>query len=247
MKYLIVILSAILFSQNCYPQKLKTQKKITQLFKEIYQVDKKSKLKNGFYYKLSNSTKDTLVVGQYLNNEKSGIWKYQGMFKAKYFDYNYDTNTILEIYDNELKLDSAYVFKGSKFELDVVDHPQIYLGHKEEAQAYLARTIKLPNEIAKNGIEGRSAASFVIDSKGKLINPKIEFSLHKDMDETIIDLLTNMKGTWIPALKDGVNVASKIILIVDVGENGMGEVKKTSYIWQLRVMYYGTTVRRRKL
>lgn len=216
MKYLLLVFVGILFTHHAYSQNLKTKKKTSRFVKEIYQIDKKSKQKEGFYYRISRSTKDTLVIGNYSNDQKTGLWSYNKMNGEKYIEFNYETKTIASFFCGELKSDSTYILRDKKFVLDRVDHPQIYLGYENEPLSHIARSIKLPLGILKNGITGRSVASFVVGENGKIRDQKIEFSLSKEFDKNILDVISKLTGDWVPATKDGKAFSSKIILSVDV-------------------------------
>lgn len=252
MKYLLLVFAGFLISHQAYSQNLKTKKKTSQFTKEIYQIDKKSKTKNGFYYKISTSTKDTLVVGNYSNDQKTGLWTYNKMNGEKYLEFNYETKTIASFCGDELKSDSTYILHDKKFVLDRVDHPQIYLGFENEPRTYIARNIKLPIEIVKNGISGKSVASFVVDENGKIRDQKIEFSLNKEFDKKILDVISKLTGDWVPATKDGKAFSSKIILTVDVqsmsqsfGKSLMNKEEDLPYLWHT-VLTYSSVITTRK-
>ncbi|RXQ95708.1 hypothetical protein EO244_07550 [Ancylomarina salipaludis] len=244
MKYFLLVVVSILFTHQAYSQNLKTKKKKNQFTQEIYQIDKKSKAKNGFYYKISTISKDTLVIGNYLNDRKIGLWTYNKMNGEKYIEFNYETKTIASFYGSELKSDSTYILHGNKFVLDKVDHPQIYLGYENEALTYIVRNIKLPLEIVKNGVTGRSVASFVVDENGKIRDQKIEFSLNKEFDKKILDVISKLAGDWIPATKDDKAFSSKIILSLDVqsishssGRIPMNKEEDRPYLWHTVLSY----------
>ncbi len=253
MKYLLLVFVGILFTQQAYSQNLKTKKKTSQFVKEIYQIDRKSKQKEGFYYKISTSTKDTLVIGNYSNDQKTGLWSYNKMNGEKYIEFNYETKSIASFYGGELKSDSTFILLDNEFVLDKVDHPQIYLGFENEARTYITRNIKLPLEIIKNRISGRSVASFVVGENGEIRDQKIELSLGKELDKKILDVINKLTGDWIPAIKDGKAFSSKIILSVDVrimgqslGKTQMKEEEDRPYLWHA-VLGYTSVIRTRKM
>lgn len=249
MKYLLVVFVGILFANQAYSKSLKTKKKTGRFIKEVYQIDKKSKQKEGFYYKISMATKDTLVIGNYSSDQKIGLWAYNKMNGEKYLEFNYETKSITSFYGDKLKSDSTYILRDNKFILDKVDHPQIYLGFEDEPIFHIARSIKLPLEIVKNGITGRSIASFVVGENGKIRDRKIELSLSKELDKKILDVINKLTGDWVPASKDGKSFSSKIILTLDVQtmspsfeQTPMNEVKDLPYLWHT-VFSYSSVIR----
>ena len=251
MKYLFLLLAGFLMSSQIYSQNLKTKKKISRFTKEVYQIDKKSKMKNGFYYKISKNSKDTLVVGNYLNGRKTGLWTYYKMNGEKYIEYNYSSKTINALYGEAHKSDSTYIIRGNEFVLDKVDSPQIYLGFENEGQMNIATSIKLPINIMENNVTGRSIATFVVDEHGKMIDQKIELSLNKELDKKILDEIKKLEDNWIPAKKNGKAISSKIIFTLNVNNSSPNKQeanlkKELPYMWQAELAY-SSVVRTRKV
>ena len=106
------------------------------------------------------------MIGNYLNDQKTGLWAYNRMNGDKYFEFNYSSKTITSLYSDELKSDSTFIMRDNNFVIDKVDNPQIYLGYENEAPIHLFTSIKLPIKIVENKIVGRSIASFVVDENG---------------------------------------------------------------------------------
>lgn len=248
MKYLLLMFAGFLISYQTYSQNLKTKKKTSQFSKEIYQIDKKSRDRNGFYYKISTISMDTLVIGNYLNDEKTGLWTYNKMNGEKYIEYNYNSKTITALHSKALESDSTYIIRDNEFVFDKVDYPQIYLGFEGEAPFHIAASIRLPLYILKNEITGSSISSFVVDENGKIRDLKIEFSLSKELDKQILAEIKKLEGEWIPASKNGKAIASKIMFIIDVQRISFND-KKTSpnkekdlpYLWKAGLGYSSET------
>lgn len=245
--------ASFVFGYQTYSQEFKIKKKTSRFTKEIYQIDKKNKTKSGFYYKISTTSKDTLVIGNYLNDEKTGLWTYNKMNGEKYIEYNYNSKTITALYSEVLESDSTYIIRDNEFVLDKVDNPQIYLGFENEATFQIAASIKLPFDIVKNDITGRSLASFVVDENGKMRDLKIELSLSKELDKKILVEIKKLDGDWIPASKNGKAISSKVMFIVDVqkvsfNNKKTGLNKDLPYLWHTLIGYSSvTTTTRRKV
>ncbi len=241
MRYLILFLVVILVSLNSYSQNLKTKSKTTKHYKEVFQYDKKSKTKNGFYYKISINKKDTLVIGNFLNNQKVGLWSFNKKNGDKYFEYDYNSKKIINNYSDQLSTDSTLAKVNGENIFTKVDQPQIFLGYENEARIHLARSIKLPISIIKNNKRGQCMYSIEIDEIGKINNITIDKSLSKELDKNIISTIKEMDWEWIPAIKNGNPIPSTTFFILEVGTNNLKNKKNLPYYWHLSMNYSFTT------
>ncbi|MBS2212547.1 energy transducer TonB [Carboxylicivirga mesophila] len=237
----LLIYTLLFASATCFGQKkYKTVKRTLSLnHKEVYSFEKKSKQKDGFYYILNVNTRDTLVYGTYANDAQTGVWKYQRKNGAPYFEYDFDNKVLCNFFRNETE-DSTYIKKGKEFVLDKVDNPQLYMGFENEAIVQLATSVKLPFDIVKSGQSGVCLYSMVIDKNGELANIEVEQTISKEFDEMVIKQLKNLDNKWIAAVKDGRTIESKILLVINIGNNysPANESDTTPYLWQLVMSYY---------
>jgi len=243
MKTYLVVLSFLL-SLSSYSQDLKVKKKSTQYAKEIYQVDKQSKQKNGYYYQLALPNKDTLVTGQYFNDNKVGEWSYRDRHGQRFYTFNYDTHTITNTCNPEAIDDSTFILKNGEFVLDKVNMAQLYLGYKNEPILYLARNLKLPMDLVENNISGICMYALHIDENGKLKDIATRVSLHKAFDQIVKKAVNELDGNWIPAQINGQSTASNTLLILRVNYPPTDSPKSNAYQWNITLNYSGYTTRR---
>lgn len=71
MRFLALSIAVILYLTG-FSQELETKKVTTANFKEIFTVNKSTKLESGNYLKIDRQNKDTLISGTYTNGVKSG-------------------------------------------------------------------------------------------------------------------------------------------------------------------------------
>lgn len=237
--YILLMFSFVSFGQKKYRT---VKNKLNLIHKEVYQIEKKNKIKDGFYYIIKNNTKDTLVIGNYKDDKKVGIWKYYGKGKIPYMVYDFSKNELLSN-RSRIIYDSTYIKKEDKYILDKVDNPQIPIGFKDQAQYDLAKSFTVPKKVIKNGTPAVFTYSFVISKDGVLKDIKVEQSIDKAYDEKVIKTIKELNYTWIPAKKDGKAFDSKSFIIVEFS-NGPNLSKKDltkAYLWCIQMVYYSVT------
>jgi hypothetical protein len=203
-------------SMIIYSQERKTVTKEGKFQTEIYTINKANKKKDGFYIKLVNNTTDTLIIGNYCNDTKVGLWEFRASSNKPYFCYDYDKKVIDKLPKEIGEIDSFFIKIGTAYHLTKVDRAPIYLGYKSEIRQILWQNSMVSFDIAQEGITGTSLASFVVNTTGKISEIKIEKSLTKELDERIIKAVTMINGDWLTAMVNGAPIDSKIYILYNV-------------------------------
>lgn len=235
----------------CFPalaQKSYKQKEVKdQYYTCKYNIDKNSKLKDGEFIQIKNSTQDTLVIGQYKNDQKIGLWKYKTSGNKDYILYNYDNKSVEYLAPVISKVDSFLVIEPSNgiYFLNKVDSPPVYLGYNGEMKTIMNKNLTVPAEESKTGINGVSTASFVIDTTGRISEIKIERSLSKSIDKMLINAIKMIDGEWIPAKVNNVPMNSKMNVLVYIhGPGNHTKFKEKPYEIVRDLTYYGGWVKK---
>jgi hypothetical protein len=228
-----------------YNQIIETKKVTSTNFREIYSVDKSTKLKNGSYIKFDKQTKDTLICGQYQNNQKTGVWKYFAEENKLWMVYDFDKESFELVPEEISKVESFIVQKGDAFEFSKVDNPPIYLASKSEIEKVLSSNIKLSSEITSSGKSGLSIAKFVVGKDGKIKDIAEEQMLSKDLFAQIKKALENLEEGWIPAKISGAPVDSQILLVLDIRPSGDPLFSDKPGCIVIHLSYYAHTVTKR--
>ena len=235
--YFVLIL---FLSLNGYSQELKSKKVVTNQFVETFTIDKKSKLKNGNYIKISAISKDTLATGSYRDDLKTGIWKYYSKGNAPWIVYHYENKEIKFLSTNIAKVDSFLIWKDNAFVREKVDSPPVYIGFEKEVQTTVAANTKLPVDLLVNGLFGKTLFSFIIDKTGKMNGIKVEASFHKDLNPELLNACKLIDGIWLPAKVNGQPVDSKLFVLVDVlPPNVASQYQDTSNVMLVQISYFG--------
>jgi len=217
---ILVLFLTFLFALNAHTQELELKKITTPLFKEIYSVDKISKLKSGDYLKIDKKSKDTLIFGTYSDGQKSGIWRYFSKENKLWMTYDFGKNTFVFIPEDISSIDSFVVRKGDSFSYTKVDLPPVYLGSKNELEKILTANFTIPIEICENEKSGISMATFIVDKNGKMNEFQSVQMLFNEVFTKMEDALKFLDGNWSPAFADGKPVDSQIVLVCDITPQG---------------------------
>jgi len=245
MKFLLTPLIS-LFLLPVFAQK--SDKKIKEVkddfFVSSYTINKKSKIKDGDYFKIKRSPYDTLVTGHYSNDQKSGLWKFRSKGSKDYISYNYDTHTIEYLSPEISKIDSFYTISESNglYLLNKVDSPPVYLGFKGEIKDVLNRNIAVPVEDCERGIKGVCTASFIIDRTGKIRDIEIYRPLSNSFDRMLKKALEKIDGDWIPARVNNSPTDAKMFVLIHVYNSIVqGKTKDKPYLIAIDISYFGVT------
>lgn len=216
----IICLLFLGFSIKGYSQAIETKKVTSGIFKEIYSVEKKTKVKSGTYVKIDKLSKDTLIIGQYQNDQRSGVWKYFSEGNKLWMSYDFDKKAFVLIPDEIKNITQFNVSNGSEYTEQKVDNPPIYLASKKEIEFQISSEIVPSADIVANSKSGLCIARFVIDKTGHLKSIVSEVMLSDVLFPQIKSILENLKEPWIPAKMNGQEVDSQYMLVLDIKPGG---------------------------
>jgi hypothetical protein len=218
MKWMLFFFIFIPFWSNS--QTLGSKKISTSCFREIYFVDKSTKQKCGKYLKLDRRTKDTLVSGEYKNDQKTSIWKYYADENKLWMAYNFDNKSLVLRPKKMVETETFSVFNGNTFSEQNVDNPPFYLGSKNEIEKIFLASIKLSSEITANSKSGICIARFIVTKDGKIRDIVQELVISNDLAPQIKNILESMQGDWIPAKVNKEAVDAQYMLVLDIKPGG---------------------------
>lgn len=89
-----------------------------------------------------------------------------------------------------------------------VDKVAEYEGGQSQLMKDLIETITYPEEVVKNGIQGRVVVRFQINTNGTLSNCEVAYSQNPILNESALKAVENLPGKWEPAEIGGKPVAS---------------------------------------
>lgn len=219
MRFLVLSI-AVIFYLTGFSQELETKNITKSNFKEIFTVNKATRLESGNYLKIDKKSKDTLISGTYNNGVKSGIWRYFSKGNQHWMTYNFDQKKFEKLPEEISRIDSFIVKKDDSFLYEKVDSPPVYLGFKDEVEQVAIANFDIPKTIMEKRLSGISIASFVVDGNGKMkdFNRVMVFTpeVMTQMEQTF----NRIKGDWAPAKVNGKSVESQVLLVYEIKPSG---------------------------
>lgn len=94
---------------------------------------------------------------------------------------------------------------------DIVDVMPQFPGGQGELMKFLRNNVKYPAEAQKKKIEGRVIVTFVVNKKGRIIDPTVERSVHPLLDAEALRVVKRMPK-WTPGRMNGESVNVKFRL-----------------------------------
>jgi len=94
---------------------------------------------------------------------------------------------------------------------DVVEKMPQYPGGEKEMMGYLARNIKYPIEAQKSGTQGKVIVGFIVNSAGKVVNPKVLRGVDTYLDKEAVRVVSTFP-TWIPGEQKGEKVSVRYVI-----------------------------------
>ena len=94
---------------------------------------------------------------------------------------------------------------------DIVDVMPQFPGGQGELMKFLRNNVKYPAEAQKKKIEGRVIVTFVVNKKGRIIDPTVERSAHPLLDAEALRVIKRMPK-WTPGRMNGESVNVKFLL-----------------------------------
>ena len=120
-----------------------------------------------------------------------------------------DVESILNQAADSTKDEVVSVWQDEFFKV-VEDMPQFTDGNIFD---YLAQHVRYPEEAEKNGIGGMVYVQFVIDTTGKVVEPKVIKSVSPELDAEALRVVSGMPA-WKPGMQRGKPVAVSFVLPV---------------------------------
>jgi len=180
-------------------QKIKSGQVYTSGF---YDMGKKDGLWTEYRYRNIHSK------GFYKNDNKVGVWEYydtKGNLEQK---YNHTTDELTWIDKKYTNLDWEILYDG-KFQKINVDRKPVY---KESYSTVLLWILQIgyPREARRQNLQGKVVIEFQINEEGNVSNYIVKESAGKILDNAVLNRVKEMPRQWLPALKDGKPVVSKM-------------------------------------
>ncbi len=233
----LLIMMSLIFTTFCNAQeyKLKKQKENKRNGKARYTVIKEQPtVKHGRYYIKAYGGSCILMDGQYVLNEKTGVWieryriescslRSQGSYKKdvkvgtwSYFNHKGDS---IQVYDYNTKV-LKYSYTRSNLKAEGASlFPAEYIGGQISLSYSLNSMISIPSELNTTGTNRFKVDTKVtinITEKGKVKDVTFSEEIGYGIDEDIIEWLKSDTNLWEPAVSDNQTIEGKIVMPIRV-------------------------------
>lgn len=243
-RILTFIAALLLLALYASPQKLKKKVDVKGKLKEVYFVQKGTKLRHSISFVVNTENKDTLTMGYWENGQRTGLWCFKDK-KTRQAFLAYDfSNENLVFMNNELLSDSFLVKTENGFEVSKVERPLLYTGYNDELRMRIAQQIKVPLEAMQSGKIGLSILSFRVDTIGHIVATEVVSSYHSELDQQLSRIIYELPGKFLPPIVEGRPVESIFYVRANIGFPRESFSESRPYIKHCDITYSSTTTKR---
>ena len=243
----VTFLTFLLFTFHfSFAQKLKKRTEVSGNFKEVYFIDKKTKIRQGKSFVINTESKDTLSVGEYKNGRRVGLWSFYDKKSGEPFMvYDYTKDQLLNL-NKKFVADSFLVRIDNDFKNVKVDRPLLYTGYYDELKYTLAQKMKVPPHIQMNGRTGLCILSFRVNKSGDIVGANVVNKFSPEIEQQLNTIVMQMPGKFLPAIINDEAFESMFYVRVNIGMpmEAFVESQNIPYIKHLDIQFHSKTVKR---
>ena len=171
----------------------------------FYKMDKKDSVWQRY------DTKGSVVSRKiYTENKRTGIWEFYNNYGA--FDWQYDFKKDSFLNKPQGSPDYSYQSLNGEWVKGKADRDPVWLRSIYEWQSYLNRTLRYPGDALDQNKQGKVSVEITLDENGDAIDYSIGESVFPSLDAEAIRLFKIFQPEFLPAVKDGKKVKTKIQL-----------------------------------
>jgi TonB family protein len=89
-----------------------------------------------------------------------------------------------------------------------------YPGGTDALLKYIQGSLQYPEGAKKEGIQGQVLVTYIINTRGEVINPKILRGVSPDIDREALRITESIKG-WVPAMQNGLPVSMVVTMPIE--------------------------------
>ncbi|MBX7125954.1 MAG: TonB family protein [Cyclobacteriaceae bacterium] len=225
MKFPFALLFALVLT-SAYGQELRVFRNATPYKYEEYTILKKSKtrIREGQYLRLAPGRGDTIAIGQYKDNLRSGRWRYYenklpiaaGRYSEdnKIGEWTYYANGKPSLRYNHT--DNAVVWQAPvTTDSDIPEGEDVTPTRLERnavcpgLHQLIVENISYPPQALRNGVSGAVMLSILVKTDGTATDFKIEKGVGGGCDNELLRVVKLNTSKWIPGLLNGKPVSTR--------------------------------------
>ena len=216
MKSILALLIILGFILSVRAQSVKKKIKRVGDYKEMYYVDRSTKLRHGYYTKTHTETGIKSVSGEFMKGMRYGVWKFKDTHTENVIlEYDFSNSQLIYL-DRKQYPDSFIVRTNNTYEFTKVDRPLIFIGYLNEEEQILESILRIPKNVKNAGIRGQCTIAFFVDKNGYISESQIITAMGNKFENEIHNKVLKFYDRFLPAIKDGEPVESVFYVNVNI-------------------------------
>lgn len=163
-------------------------------------------------WQLFNVRGGLVYRGNYLNDEKTGVWEYYAADGE--LEQKYDHTEKKLIYSRPPRINEFIVYDGNDTMRTSLDQPPVLIGGGYVIQNTMIRNLRYPYEAIDRGKTGTVMIAFDVDVDGSVKNYRVFKKVFKPLDNEALRVIKLIPKEWLPGIKDGKKV--KVMMLMPV-------------------------------
>ncbi|WP_041258306.1 hypothetical protein [Fibrella aestuarina] len=128
------------------------KKRSMHLFEQFEVLADNDTVRDGAYQKRSIKERKLFEEGQYKANKRVGVWTFYSASEQPELVYDYDTRQVKSSSRGSSASSVAQVQEGDSVVAMVLDDGPVYLASSAQVYGIIARTVRLPASLQRNGV-----------------------------------------------------------------------------------------------
>jgi TonB family protein len=159
-----------------------------------------------------NTANQVLSEKHYSENKKIGIWKFHTRQGSLEWSYNFNVDTGSN--SKRKNIEYLYLAENGEWIKEKADKDPVWLVGTDEWQHFLMRNLKYPQKAIDGNIQGTPLVEITVNENGDAIEYAISKSAHQALDNEAMRVYKLFDPEFVPAVKNGKKVKTKVLLPV---------------------------------
>ncbi|NNF19205.1 MAG: hypothetical protein HKN61_05470 [Flavobacteriaceae bacterium] len=143
-------------------------------------------------------------------------WSFFNQKKEIVLAFHYQDGTLMKAVNLLSVPLSVPVLQEGTYRIEEVESPPLYLGNPSDFTQLLQQEFPLKKSVREANCSGLFQASLVIGPQGQLQSITADKVPFAGMETAFLSALGRLQGGWLPAVKDGQGVSSKVLVLMDL-------------------------------
>ncbi len=151
-----------------------------------------------------------------ISNDNKRSWSFFNQKDEVVLAFHYQDGTLLKAVNRLSVPLSVPVLSQGSYRMEEVDSPPLYLGDPYDFTHLLQQEFPLKRSVREANCSGLFQASLIIGPEGQLKSITADKVPFPGMETPFLSALGRLQGRWLPAVKNGRGVSSKVLVLMDL-------------------------------